>query len=65
MTASSTGSRLSREQVEEMILAASVKAGWIDEADLAAEPEIEGEERRAAPEEEASAAEAHASGAGA
>jgi transcription termination/antitermination protein NusA len=34
---------LSKQEVEELILAARVKAGWIDEADLAPEPkEAEG-----------------------
>jgi N utilization substance protein A len=36
---------LGKPEAEEMILAARVKAGWIDEADLAPEPEpVEGEE---------------------
>jgi transcription termination/antitermination protein NusA len=30
---------LSKQEVEELILAARVKAGWIDEADLVPEPE--------------------------
>jgi N utilization substance protein A len=39
------GSGLTRAQIEELILAARVKAGWIDEADLAEEPaEAEGED---------------------
>jgi len=38
------GFGLTKNQVEDLILAARVKAGWITEADLAPEPEIEGEE---------------------
>ena len=38
MTASSPVSRLSREQVEKLILDARVKAGWIDEAALEPSP---------------------------
>jgi N utilization substance protein A len=56
------GFRLSREQVEKMILDARVKAGWIEEAAL---EEAEEAEEEASPEEEASAGEAPASGAGA
>jgi N utilization substance protein A len=37
------GFGLTKNQVEDLILAARVKAGWITEADLAPEPEIEGE----------------------
>jgi N utilization substance protein A len=36
------GFGLSKAQVEELILAARIKAGWITEADLAPEP-VEGE----------------------
>ena len=32
---------LTRSQIEDLILAARVKAGWIDEADLAPPPEEE------------------------
>jgi N utilization substance protein A len=56
------GFRLSREQVEKMILDARVKAGWIEEAALEEAEEIEED---ASPEEEASAGEAPASGVGA
>jgi N utilization substance protein A len=39
------GFGLTKNQVEELILAARIKAGWINEADLAPEPtEGEGEE---------------------
>ena len=38
------GFGLTKNQVEDLILAARVKAGWITEADLAPEPEeVEGE----------------------
>jgi N utilization substance protein A len=40
---------LSKSQVEDLILAARVKAGWISEADLAPEaPEAEGEDEEGA-----------------
>jgi N utilization substance protein A len=35
------GFNLSKQEIEDLILAARVKAGWIDEADLAPEPEAE------------------------
>ena len=35
------GSTWSKQEIEDLILAARVKAGWIDEADLAPEPEAE------------------------
>ena len=35
---------VSREEAEEMILQARLKAGWITEADLAAEPEVADQE---------------------
>jgi transcription termination/antitermination protein NusA len=59
------GFRLSREQVEKMILDARVKAGWIEEAALEEAEETEETEEDAVPEEGASAGEAPASGAGA
>jgi N utilization substance protein A len=37
------GFNLSKQEVEDLILAARVKAGWISEADLAPEPEPEAE----------------------
>jgi N utilization substance protein A len=37
------GFGLTKNQIEDLILAARVKAGWITEADLAPEPESEGE----------------------
>ncbi|HYJ59591.1 MAG TPA: transcription termination/antitermination protein NusA, partial [Methyloceanibacter sp.] len=45
------GFGLAKPQVEELILAARIKAGWITEADLAPEPEeVEGEDEAAAEE---------------
>ncbi|HEY9521018.1 MAG TPA: transcription termination/antitermination protein NusA, partial [Methyloceanibacter sp.] len=35
------GFNLSKQEIEDLILAARVKAGWISEADLAPEPEVE------------------------
>src|SRR5262249_21515266 len=35
------GFNLSKQEIEDLILAARVKAGWIEEADLAPEPEAE------------------------
>jgi N utilization substance protein A len=35
------GFNLSKQEIEDLILSARVKAGWIDEADLAPEPEAE------------------------
>ena len=43
---------MSKQEVEELILAARVKAGWISEADLAPEPELEAEEAEAGEGEE-------------
>jgi N utilization substance protein A len=48
---------LGRPEAEEMILAARVKAGWIDEADLVAEPEPELAEGEDAAAEDQGAAE--------
>src|SRR5262249_22053454 len=42
------GFGLTKNQVEDLILAARVKAGWITEADLVPEPEIEGESEEVA-----------------
>jgi N utilization substance protein A len=54
------GFGLTKSQVEDLILAARIKAGWITEADLAPEPsEGEGEEG-AAPDEGAETGEAPA-----
>ena len=49
---------LTRPQIEELILAARVKAGWITEADLAPEPEEAEGEEGGAEEDETGAAEA-------
>ncbi|HSB59943.1 MAG TPA: transcription termination/antitermination protein NusA, partial [Methyloceanibacter sp.] len=35
------GFNLSKQEIEDLILAARVKAGWISEADIAPEPEAE------------------------
>jgi N utilization substance protein A len=52
------GFGLTRPQIEDLILAARVKAGWIDEADLIAdEPEAEGEADAEAEASEADAGE--------
>ncbi len=59
------GFRLSREQVEKMILDARVKAGWIEEACARGGRRDRRPKRTPVPEEEASAGEAPASGAGA